>query len=61
MAYCKVTLDGVTHELNPQNLKLLRNQITDQAANLSVIEIMALKNALGISVGQLMSFISGLK
>ena len=59
--YCKVTLDGVTHELNPANLKLLRNQISDQATNLSVIEIMALKNALGISGGQLMSFITGLK
>ena len=59
--YIRVKIDGVEIELNPANLKLLRNQITEQAANLSFLEIMALKNALGISVGQLMSFISGLK
>ena len=61
MAYCKVTLDGVTHELNPENLCLLRDQITKQADSLSIFESIKLANALQITGSQLIQFMTGLK
>jgi len=61
MSYVKVTLDGQTHELNPANLCLLRDQIASQASNISILEAIKLKDAMGISVKQLMSFLAGLK
>ena len=61
MSYVKVTLDGVTHELNPANLCILRDQITAQKDNLSVFESLKLANALNISAGQLIQFMTSLK
>ena len=61
MSYIKVCLDGQTHELNPTNLVLLRDQITKQADSLSIFESIKLANALQITGGQLIQFLTGLK
>ena len=61
MSYIKVCLDGQTHELNPANLCTLRDQIASQADNLSIFEMLKLANALNLSTGQLVQFLTGLK
>ena len=61
MSYIKVTLDGVEHTLTPENLCLLRDQITKQADNISIFEAIKLANALQITGGQLIQFLTGLK
>jgi len=61
MAYVKVTLDGVTHELNPQNLCILRDQIQEQCGQIGFLEAANLAVALKVSVKQLMQFLTGLK
>jgi hypothetical protein len=61
MSYIRVTLDGVTHELNPANLCTLRDQITKQADSLSIFESIKLANALQITGSQLIQFMTGLK
>jgi hypothetical protein len=61
MSYIKVTLDGVEHTLTPENLCLLRDQITKQADSLSIFESIKLANALQITGSQLIQFMTGLK
>jgi hypothetical protein len=61
MSYVKVTLDGQTHELNPENLCLVRDQIVAQAGDIGIIEAIKLAAALKITIPQLMAFMSGLK
>jgi hypothetical protein len=61
MAYIKVKLDGVEHTLTPENLCLLRDQITKQADSLSIFESIKLANALQITGGQLIQFMTSLK
>ena len=61
MSYIKVKLDGVEHALTPENLCLLRDQITKQADNISIFEAIKLANALQLTAGQLTQFLTGLK
>jgi len=61
MSYIKVCLDGQTHTLTPENLCTLRDQIASQADNLSIFEMLKLANAMKLSTGQLIQFLTGLK
>jgi hypothetical protein len=61
MAYVKIKLDNVEHCLTPENLCLLRDQITAQVDGISIFEAIKLATALKISVKQLMMFLSGMK